>query len=376
MKKLLLLVVLLLSLGTNAQTFIMANDTMYSSGYLCPSANPDLSNLINPLTTAPLTIRWKIDASDFPCDWIAATGVLDNAGAYAMSGLWSCTSGTIMNPIQTIPPTGYVKVQMTTSMVTTYGTHWMRVKLDEVGTANTQYATFIITLADSLRPNAGTIVGSSVLCSGTTATLTNSTPGGLWSTTGTHATVSGTGVVTAVSAGTATITYAVTNSCTTAFATKVITVNATPAPTITASGTLLTTPPGLGSYQWYVSTTPIPGQTNNTYNVVTNNTYYVQVTDHGCSANSPIVNVDWVGVENVNQSNITIVHNPTNDHLSIIGVQKNTPYKIFGVDGTTVLAGTTLNNGVINVGQIPAGLYLVELAIDDNERRILRFVKY
>jgi trimeric autotransporter adhesin len=77
--------------------------------------------------------------------------------------------------------------------------------------------------------------GSSSICVGGTMTLSPSVSGGSWNTSSAAiATVSSSGVVTAVSGGTATISYSVTNSCGTTSATMVITVDPS-AGTITGS---------------------------------------------------------------------------------------------------------------------------------------------
>ncbi len=100
--------------------------------------------------------------------------------------------------------------------------------------------------------NAGTIAGPSTVCIGSTISLTNSTPGGIWSTSNSNATVSG-GVVTGISAGTVNISYTVTTPCGSASAVHTVTVSTTPvAGTITgltsvcagASITLSATAPG------------------------------------------------------------------------------------------------------------------------------------
>lgn len=76
-------------------------------------------------------------------------------------------------------------------------------------------------------PVVDTIAGPSMVCVGSTILLTNATPGGTWSATGT-ATVSPTGTVGGVSGGTATISYSVTNSCGTTTVTRTVTVNIAP----------------------------------------------------------------------------------------------------------------------------------------------------
>ncbi len=71
------------------------------------------------------------------------------------------------------------------------------------------------------------ITGSGLVCIGQTTPLSDVTTGGVWNSgaPGT-ASVSGTGMVTGITAGTATISYSYTNSCGTAIATTVVTVSA------------------------------------------------------------------------------------------------------------------------------------------------------
>ncbi len=83
------------------------------------------------------------------------------------------------------------------------------------------YATRVVTVNPALPPNSGT----SLICAGSAATFTNSTPGGNWgsgnvaiATAGT-----GTGLVTGIAGGTAAITYAVNAGCRSV---SVVTVNA------------------------------------------------------------------------------------------------------------------------------------------------------
>ena len=76
-------------------------------------------------------------------------------------------------------------------------------------------------------PYAGTITGVNTVCAGATATLSNATSGGTWSSSSSAATVAG-GVVSGASAGTAIISYSVTNVCGSATDTLVMTINPMP----------------------------------------------------------------------------------------------------------------------------------------------------
>ncbi len=88
------------------------------------------------------------------------------------------------------------------------------------GCANTR----TVTVNAALSPN----VGSSSICTGTSTTFTNSTPGGTWTSSNvSRATINlTTGLVTGANAGTTTLSYMAPSGC---FATNVLTVNATPA---------------------------------------------------------------------------------------------------------------------------------------------------
>ncbi len=113
-----------------------------------------------------------------------------------------------------------------------------------VGTATITYAigtcTALATVTVNLSPSAGTITGPTLVCVGATASLSNATSGGVWSSSAPGiASVGSTGIVTGVSAGAATISYTVTNGCGTISTTAPMTVNAAAsAGTITGVGML------------------------------------------------------------------------------------------------------------------------------------------
>ena len=77
------------------------------------------------------------------------------------------------------------------------------------------------------QPFAGTITGPSRVCVASSITLTDTTPGGAWSSDNTNAAVAG-GIVTGLSSGTAIISYTVTNICNSISATHSVTVDPLP----------------------------------------------------------------------------------------------------------------------------------------------------
>lgn len=109
------------------------------------------------------------------------------------------------------------------------------------GTATIYYTlpsgTSSVVVTVSGTPTVAATTGMAFVCEGSTSTLSNTTPGGVWSSTAPAvATVSG-GIVSGVSTGTSTISYTVTSICGTAAATTIVTVDNAPAATVTGTAT-------------------------------------------------------------------------------------------------------------------------------------------
>jgi hypothetical protein len=90
----------------------------------------------------------------------------------------------------------------------------------------TSVATLNVTISTTT-PTAGTITGSGSVCAGTPVALADVISGGVWSSSNTNASVSSTGMVTALASGLDTISYTLTTSCGTAIAAFVISANGT-----------------------------------------------------------------------------------------------------------------------------------------------------
>lgn len=149
-------------------------------------------------------------------------------------------------------------------------------------------------------PPTAPITGTTYICIGSTSTLSNAIPGGLWSSSNPSvATINAnTGLVTSISGGVTTITYK--NECG-GISTTTVSTPTLPTPTITTpvGGTnvcpgntvTLSAPSGFGlSYQWYKDGVEIPGATSSNYTATVSGTYTLARTSIPCSSpqSSPV----------------------------------------------------------------------------------------
>ncbi len=112
-------------------------------------------------------------------------------------------------------------------------------------------------------PDAGSISGLSLICTGSHITLTDAAAGGTWSASNAHVSVDATGTANGNTAGTDTISYTVINGCGTAVATKTVTVNAAPTagtiigPTTVCAGATINLSDAVTGGSWSSSATGI-----------------------------------------------------------------------------------------------------------------------
>ncbi len=160
------------------------------------------------VTIGPLLSAGTISGPSFVC--VGSSITLTDATGF---GIWSASnsSATLAGGIVTGVIAGVDTINYTIS-----------------ASCGSAIATQVVTVVPI--PDAGTIVGPVIMCAGFITTYTDAAPGGVWGITNTSATISGGGIVTAVSPGTDTITYTVSNSCGTAIASSAISIG----PAITA----------------------------------------------------------------------------------------------------------------------------------------------
>jgi hypothetical protein len=120
------------------------------------------------------------------------------------AGVW-----TILHAHGTITPAAGVLTGVTQGNDTVVFTY-----TNMCGTAATRFPVTVNPL-----PNAGVITGLDTVCVHYINTLTDTTSGGIWSTSSTTISLGTSGIVTGMSAGTAIVTYTYTNMCGTVFAT-------------------------------------------------------------------------------------------------------------------------------------------------------------
>jgi len=170
-------------------------------------------------------------------------------------------------------------------------------------------------------PVVSAITGTTSLCVGSTTTLSNATPLGVWSSgASTIASIDAAGLVTAVAAGVTTISYSVTDGfgCT-GIATTPDTVSAAPPSTIMPAGTYVTLCHGLNAnlvgtliagatYQWSMGGTPIAGATDHNYHASVPGIYTLDMVNGACSWTLPAKTV-------LAAPNAVISYNMTGNYL-------------------------------------------------------------
>ncbi len=166
------------------------------------------------LTVNPLPIAGAITGPAAVC--IGSSITLSNPTG-TPGGVWTCGTGGTITP-------GGVFTGTTAGNVTVY--------YEATTLCGSLFALYTVTV--NPLPTVSAISGIATICAGSTATLTDATPSGVWSSTPISvATIdAATGVYNGVAAGSAIVSYAVTNLCGTT--TVTLTVNITTVPVVAA----------------------------------------------------------------------------------------------------------------------------------------------
>ena len=160
--------------------------------------------------TKVVTINPAPNAGSISGTSIVCVGVTTTLTVTSTGGNWSATNG---------------KATVTGGGVMGINTGIDTIRYSVSNSCGLSVATRIVTVDP--QPIAAPIIGLSVVCPGQSITLSDTSSGGTWNATNTHASVAG-GVVNGVTAGVDTIIYTVANACGTITATRTITINPAP----------------------------------------------------------------------------------------------------------------------------------------------------
>ena len=161
------------------------------------------------VTVNVLPFAGAISGTNHVCPSVTVT-----LGSTVAGGIWSSD----------MPGTATVS---TTGMVTGVAAGVVPISYSYANSCGIDIATYMMTV-DPL-PVVTPVIGTAVICPGTTATLSDATAGGVWSSDATGIATAGTsGIVTGVAAGTATISYTTSTVCGSIAATSIATVNPVP----------------------------------------------------------------------------------------------------------------------------------------------------
>ncbi len=192
------------NVGPTTPAGYKSNTTLWTNLYTTPNGNWTF-------------ISYNGFAEDTLKNWTINIGytVFPSVTWSPVGGLYSNTSGTAY-----VSGTSTSSVYVLPTVTTTYNV------TAAVGACTSTSSLLAIYSNPLYVPS---IQGPSSICVGSNVTMTDSTSGGVWSSTG-AATVSATGVVTGLSNGTATISFSLSSGSCNGVATKVVTVN--PLPTV------------------------------------------------------------------------------------------------------------------------------------------------
>jgi hypothetical protein len=87
-----------------------------------------------------------------------------------------------------------------------------------------------------------------------------------------------------------------------------------------------------------------------------------------------ITGYDITGVENVENSTVSVYPNPFNDVLSLSGVESNSTIQIISVDGKTVYQGNATSS-TLNTSNLSAGVYMLSITDAQGNRQVQKIVK-
>ncbi|MFB6456352.1 Ig-like domain-containing protein [Chitinophaga sp. Hz27] len=196
-------------------------------------ATVDITGNVTPVAAGSFTLTYTVSSACGDVSQTLFITVGDKPALGSINGANSVCVGATIVLTNSTPAGSWVSTDNTIATVDVNGT----VKGIAAGTVDISYAvsntcgtsTQTKTIIVNAQPVVAAIIGSNAICTGATATYTNATVGGNWSSSDNSiATVSTTGVVTPVAKGSFTLNYTVNSVCGNVTQGLLITVNSKP----------------------------------------------------------------------------------------------------------------------------------------------------
>ena len=143
------------------------------------------------------------------------------------------------------------------------------------------------------------------------------------------------------------------------------------APTITATATS-------GTFQWVScdeNYTPITGETDASYTAVGNGSYAVIVNQNGCTDTSACETIANIGLENLNQENLSIFPNPTNGLVKISNTSMIQSIKVIDATGRVIIEKEPEAEEVsVDLSKYSNGTYTMEVTLTEGviRRKVIK----
>jgi hypothetical protein len=132
----------------------------------------------------------------------------------------------------------------------------------------------------------------------------------------------------------------------------------------------------LNGNQWYDLNGVIAGANNTVYIGALNNSYYVVVTEQGCSSDpSNIISLAGSSITNDEKYQLFVFPVPFEDDLNIIASDnEEKEYRLATIEGKVFLSGRFKKNYIVNTKSISKGTYIVTV-ISKDKREYFKVVK-
>lgn len=135
---------------------------------------------------------------------------------------------------------------------------------------------------------------------------------------------------------------------------------------VTQDNALLTAQATGVSYQWIDCDNdfqPIPEETNQSFEAPQNGRYAVEITDGSCTATSECIEINFLGVNEFELSDISIYPNPFESTITVeIGNIQEAEYAIYSITGQKLKNGSIQNNrNSIDLSILASGIYFIDV---------------